>query len=416
MHRNNEYNTEVRPQKDCETHKGDMGMGLQRPRRRANGMFAAAAFSAALLAGGVSHAWADENNTQGQGKLSALDTRVTLELTEAQLPVAVKMLRQKTGIEIIIINQANAYNTVSLSLRDKPVGSVLRLMAEAANADFWQKDGVFFIGPKGSAPKPEVEPMPNLNLLPSEETDNRPHWRYEKIKLIFTDPGFIKKSLGLDGGPVQDAMEMMRRNALRTMVGTNEIPYRSINTPSTVQFAPNAQPTIVAPSVPTATGNDGYRGASVGNTGNLSDQSAKRDMDEEFGRGQGFGGGGQYGGGGRGGGGGGQFGGGGGQFGGGGQAGLGQGAGGGQNGQGAGAGLLPQGITGGDLYAFDGDNSIIVRYQDERALRELKDVIRLLDVKPRQLMIKAEFITVTQGDVSTFGINWSFAKASLSSG
>jgi general secretion pathway protein D len=141
------------------------------------------------------------------------------------------------------------------------------------------------------------------------------------------------------------------------------------------------------------------------------DQLARRDGGDdrdEFGRGGQFFPGGGGGGGGRGGG----FQGGGGAFGqapgGAGGQGLGPG--------GAAGGLLPTGIQPGDLYAYDADNSIIVRYTDERALRELRKVISFLDVKPRQVMIKAEFITVTQNDVSSFGINWSFAKVNLVAG
>ncbi len=160
----------------------------------------------------------------------------------------------------------------------------------------------------------------------------------------------------------------------------------------------------------------GFLPTGSGATG--SDQGAQRDkMDaqQEFGRGgQGFGGGG-FGGGGFGGGG---FGGGGGFQGGGGRGGAGGfGAGGGQNGLGGQAGaasqLIPDGIL--DIFGYEPDNSIIVRGRAD-AIQELRRNIQLLDIAPRQVAVKAEFITVTQNDTDSFGINWSFQKVNLQGG
>jgi type II secretory pathway component GspD/PulD (secretin) len=57
-----------------------------------------------------------------------------------------------------------------------------------------------------------------------------------------------------------------------------------------------------------------------------------------------------------------------------------------------------------------------VNYDNEAALRQLREIIRLLDVKPRQLMIKAEFVTVTENDINSFGINFQFQKVNLIGG
>lgn len=67
-------------------------------------------------------------------------------------------------------------------------------------------------------------------------------------------------------------------------------------------------------------------------------------------------------------------------------------------------GLLPPGIE--FMMAYDTDNSLIVRGTPE-GLAELKDLIsRYLDIPPKQVSIKAEFIEVSSSDVQRLGIDW----------
>lgn len=80
------------------------------------------------------------------------------------------------------------------------------------------------------------------------------------------------------------------------------------------------------------------------------------------------------------------------------------------------------GTTGGNLFpnierifAFDADNSIIVR-GDPVEVAELRELIRMLDVQQKQVMIKAEFVTVKQDDLRAFGIDWSIARGTLTAG
>ena len=54
---------------------------------------------------------------------------------------------------------------------------------------------------------------------------------------------------------------------------------------------------------------------------------------------------------------------------------------------------------------YDLTNSLVVRGTDE-AIRELREVLEMLDVAPRQVRIEAEFLTVTMGDENAFGFNW----------
>ncbi len=58
---------------------------------------------------------------------------------------------------------------------------------------------------------------------------------------------------------------------------------------------------------------------------------------------------------------------------------------------------------------FDLDNSIIVK-GDEQGIQDFKNIVRMLDVPPKQVQIKAEFVEVKTDDVKSFGIDWSLDK------
>jgi general secretion pathway protein D len=58
---------------------------------------------------------------------------------------------------------------------------------------------------------------------------------------------------------------------------------------------------------------------------------------------------------------------------------------------------------------FDLDNSIIVK-GDEQGIQDFKNIIRMLDVPPKQVSIKAEFVEVKTMDVKRFGIDWSLDR------
>lgn len=69
--------------------------------------------------------------------------------------------------------------------------------------------------------------------------------------------------------------------------------------------------------------------------------------------------------------------------------------------------LWPDGID--NAVPFDLDNSIIVK-GEEQGIQDFKNIIRMLDVPPKQVSIKAEFVEVSTNDVKAFGIDWSIDK------
>lgn len=399
-------------------------MGLQRQKGRAAHLPLAAALGATLLAAGgttVRAQGTEAPDRAGRNGESALrNTRVTLELVDAQLPNAVNVIRQRSGIDIVFkANADKPYNRVTVSLHDKPVDEALKLVADSAGAAMWLENGIYFIGPKSDAPKQQdVEPI----LPPQNDFVSAPGpTRWEKIYLKFAAVRGIKHALTITGSPTDDPGETFYMNSVKMMMDGQSLMTRptTLNT-GQASNGTTYVPMQIAPSAPVSDNGGRQAGSqlpttpSVLGSGTPADQGAHRSTEEvqEFGRGGQRGGFGGAGGG---------FGGQGGGFGGagGGQAGGfgGQGGGGGQAGQaGSATGLLPPGISPADIYAFDADNSIIVRYTDEVALRQLRDVIALLDVKPRQLLIRAEFVTVSRNDAEAFGINYNFTKVNLIAG
>ena len=369
-------------------------MALLRQKKRISGLIAAALSTAALT--GVSNYVRADETTGGQETTGQNAIVESVELSDAPLSLAINLIRQRTGINVAIKHSNTPYDKVTISIRHRPIGEVMRLMAESAGADFWEENGVYWFGPKGSAPKKEEKveaAAPTETVSPAEDIE------WEKIKLMYTDPHTLLRHLGVNSGPLGDLSDQFTANAMRMLIG-DQMPYHNTGIGNNVILQNNYIPGVstgtnqtnaVAPAVPLGNTN-------LPSSANVNaDQAAHRDGSDfsDFGRGGQFGG----------------------QPGGGGRPGGGAGAGGAQGGGAAGT-LLPDGIQAGDLLAYDADGSIIVRKRrgDDIPFRRLKELINLLDVKPRQIMVRAEFVTVTQNDQSSFGINWNFQKVNLIAG
>ncbi|MFN3691072.1 MAG: type II secretion system protein GspD, partial [Fimbriimonadales bacterium] len=87
--------------------------------------------------------------------------------------------------------------------------------------------------------------------------------------------------------------------------------------------------------------------------------------------------------------------------------------GGGLAGQGASGILVPENLDG--IVANDIDNSLIIRGSPE-AIEYVRRILRFLDIAPKQVLIRAEFITVTRNDAEKFGIDWNLARVNLQTG
>ncbi len=404
-------------------------MSLQRIGGRKPRLTLTAAAAASLLVGGGLGARAQTERGGDTGANEAILKDVNLVGTP--LSTALRLIKQQAHIDYVL--KQGDYDRVNVSISQKSVPDALRMIADAAGADLWESNGVYFVGPRGSAPRPAA---PAPFTAAAIEPQGQKALKWEKFYLKYTPPHRMLRMLGLAGFNPLDPNDQYEIAMTRQFVeALNPTLVHSLpsNGGLTVLSGNSPAAMAVGPAAPTNNGgfsgngnnnnnnnntgnNNGNGGAN--NTGGISndgasrgdanlnnDQSAHRDQNDtqSFGRGQGaFGGGfgGQAPGG----------------FGGQGQGGAGgPGQGGTPAGTGAGAGFL-QGISANDIFALDADNSLVLRYDDPQQILNLQEVLRVLDVKPRQVQIKSEFVTVTQNDISSFGLNFNFTKVNLLAG
>ncbi|MCX7926324.1 MAG: hypothetical protein N2554_11035, partial [Fimbriimonadales bacterium] len=312
-------------------------------------------FTVALLTGYVHlSAWGND------------DYLVSIHLMDADLITAVKAIAQQVKAEVVFEPTEQPYKRISfIKIDQKPFEQVLGYICQSAGASYRKEaNGVYVIGParpKSADTPPAVQPLPAAEPQKPLVVTERIPLRYSRASDIVR---IIKTEMMTD-----DPFAELRDFVSRTIS----------------ESAPGMQ-MPVPPSVPLRM--EGGVAVPYNNTpaANPNEQAQDPGEGQRGGRG-GFGGfGGQPGG----------FGG---QPGGG---GFGGGFGGGQPGGGLGgqagaqAGILiPDGLDG--IVANDIDNSLIIRGTPE-AIEYVRRILRFLDIAPKQVLIRAEFVTVTRND------------------
>ncbi|WP_395094672.1 hypothetical protein [Armatimonas sp.] len=313
---------------------------------------------------------------QGTPVKEATNSTLDLDLRDAFLKDAILVLTQQSGLDnVVIINgdRPDGFQKITLKLRDKSVDTVLRAIAIAAGASLEESDGIYYLRPGGTAPVVEPKALPiTKDVIKPVVVAARPKPLLVKIELKYMPPSDFVKHLD---DPTYNYIvhNLILPDALKAQQGMG-------------------QP--IAPSNVTSLNPVPTESSAVGGASGAGQRGGGG-----FGGG-GFGGGNQGGGGRPGG-----FGGGGNQGGGIGGGGIG---GGGQNQNPNQRSLRPLGID--NILASDADNTLIVQ-GDAQDIEELKALIRFLDVAPKQVEIRAEFVTVNMQDIESFGIQWQFSPA-----
>jgi len=330
--------------------------------------------TATMLAGSLTlSAWSND------------DYLVSIHLMDADLITAVKAIAQQVKAEVVFEPTDEPYKRISfIKIDQKPFEQVLGYICQSAGATYRKEaNGVYVIGP--ARPKPVetpavVQPAPPAEVQKPLVVTERIPLRYSRASDIVR---IIKTEMMTD-----DPFAELRDFVNRTI--TQSAPGMQMPVPPSVPMRLDGSPTMP------------YNNTPVTNPNELTQDPGEGQR--AGGRGGGFGGfGGQPGG----------FGG---QPGGGGFGGFGGGQpGGGLGGQaGAQAGILiPEGLDG--VVANDIDNSLIIRGTPE-AIEYVRRILRFLDIAPKQVLIRAEFITVTRNDAEKFGIDWNLARVNLQTG
>lgn len=327
--------------------------------------------TATILAGSLTlSAWSND------------DYLVSIHLMDADLITAVKAIAQQVKAEVVFEPTDEPYKRISfIKIDQKPFEQVLGYICQSAGATYRKEaNGVYVIGP--ARPKPVETPTAAQPAPPPEV--QKPLVVTERIPLRYSRASDIVRIIKTEM-MTDDPFAELRDFVNRTI--SQSAPGMQVPVPPSVPMRLDGTPVTPFNNVPVANPNELTQDAGEGQ--------------RVGGRGGGFGGfGGQPGG----------FGGqpGGGGFGGG-QPGGGLG---GQAGAQAGI-LIPEGLDG--IVANDIDDSLIVRGTPE-AIEYVKRILRFLDIAPKQVLIRAEFITVTRNDAEKFGIDWNLARVNLQTG
>jgi type II secretory pathway component GspD/PulD (secretin) len=314
--------------------------------------------------------------------------QVQLELNNTPLTAAIDLLTQRSGAKFVVADPpALSGKKVTVSLSGLTVEKALNTILTASKIPWYKgDDGVFYINAEAPvAPVVAEPPAPAPTRIVTTE----------KIELRHQSPVAVLEALGMDESfPIEPSVTNGGLNLPVISLGPNFTPAGSMGvTPRTVRT--NGRDWEVWNGsiyrLPSSTDN----GSNNVSASNSSDQ-ANRDIQELDSAGQiGFPRGGRRGTG---------------------TTGTGTGTnyqGGPTTGQTGNLGtsntqnnqnkLVPDGID--TIFPYQEDNSLLVRGEPD-AIDELKNIIALLDVPVKQVSIKAEFVTVTDADISAFGLNW----------
>ncbi len=311
------------------------------------------------------------------------DYLVSIHLMDADLITAVKAIAQQVKAEVVFEPTDEPYKRISfIKIDQKPFEQVLGYICQSAGATFRKEaNGVYVIGRPKPAATPAVAPAPPTPAEVQKPLVVTIPLRYSRASDIVR---IIKTEMMTDD-PFAELRDFVNRTLQQSAPGMQ------VPVPPSVPMRFDGNPAVP------------YNNSPVTNT---------NEPIQDFGEGQRAGGRGGFGG--QPGGFGGQPGGFGGQPGGGGfGGGFGGQPGGGLTGQGTSQILVPENLDG--IVANDIDNSLIVRGTPE-SIEYIRRILRFLDIAPKQVLIRAEFITVTRNDAEKFGIDWNLARVNLQTG
>jgi general secretion pathway protein D len=304
---------------------------------------------------------------------------VMLQIKDAPLKEVVMMLTQQSGINIYIADDSKLERKVTVSFTDVPLEKALDYVVKGAGISYKKmEDGTYVIG--GSVADDAAVVPPPSTLAPVEPVyaPEPPKVKVESIKLMHSKPSELLTLMGWNGtNPMLncEASYPDRSNVggsrIKPSPGTTQI--LNGQTGETVPVGgsgilPSNQP--VAPTIDPRAMNSGAGRAADPTAGagqvpgppGGSPRYPQTNQTNQTNRP------------------------------------------GGTNNQNF---LWPEGIQ--NAVPFDLDNSVIVM-GDEQGIQDFKNIVRMLDVPPKQVQVKAEFVEVKTDDVKSFGIDWSLDK------
>lgn len=323
---------------------------------------------------------------------------ITLSIKDMPVREVVSMLTAQSGVNIIVSSDADMDKKISINLTNYELEKALKYIAMASGLSYRLEEGTYIFGGSASSSSSLISPetlIGSVAAVPSvSETENTvvavpSPIETAVIKLVCSDARELLKTIGWQDTGGAYGVSQSHNEAYKKLREERTANPKSYN--PRVKYSDNGQP--MTPS--------------ISPVNNFTDAGRFGDASEAAAQMGGFGGGGGSRGGMQGGGG---MSGGGMQGGGGMSGGMG-GMSGGMGGSGGSSGgwsnmLMPQNLM---VMPFDLDNSILVK-GTAADIAEMRKLIQDLDIPPKQVEIKAEFIEISTGDVKKFGIDWQLGK------
>jgi len=306
---------------------------------------------------------------------------IMLQIKDAPLKEVVMLLTQQSGTNIVIADESKLEKKVTASLSDVPLEKALDYIVKGAGVSYKKMDdGTYIIG---GAMADETTIVPPPSTLPPVEVVSAPQRQkviWTSIKLIHSRPSELLRLMGWTGqNPMPncettypDKNGVFAPKLIATPGGTQildgqtggTIPVGAPANGATISNQPVA-PTIDPRATSSGAGRAGDPTAGAAqvpgppgaprfpqpNQPNQANNRPGNSNNQNF--------------------------------------------------------LWPEGIQ--NAVPFDLDNSVIVM-GDEQGIQDFKNIVRMLDVPPKQVQIKAEFVEVKTDEIKSFGIDWSLDK------
>lgn len=307
---------------------------------------------------------------------------VMLQINDVPLKQVVMMLMQQSGTNIVIADESKLEKKVTANLNDLPLEKALEYVVQSAGVSYKKmEDGTYIIGGSMAEATPVVLPNVIPDALPAVDTTAQTPQKkiWTTIKLTYSKPSELLRLIGWNGvNPMPNCEATYpdggNKNPVKITPGGGGVNVQTSQNGDMTTVGgtgtprPNNQPAI--PMIdPTALNTGAGRTASPSE--GAGQMPGPQGSNNPYNRGL---------------------------------SNRGTSTTGTNNGQNL---LWPDGID--QAVPFDLDNSIIVK-GDEQGITDFKNIIRMLDVPPKQVSIKAEFVEVKTTDVKAFGIDWSLDK------
>ncbi|MDH7482587.1 MAG: hypothetical protein QHH26_11535 [Armatimonadota bacterium] len=303
---------------------------------------------------------------------SSTGPRITLDVIDADLSKVVMLLARDSKQSIIIADQEKATAKVTATLKDMPLETALKRIVESVGCTYRREaDGTYIIGGPASATVQATSQTstPSLNeSLGSAAWETalpqRRNVKVEKIPLYYVRPVDMMWLLGLYQHPPEEPKSEEKIVPGVHIPGGKTFPPVDATPPLTESLRADLDYAGRAPGVsleaaqgvpPSPPGRPTYTrpGQTQTQPGQAPGQTTTTQQ----------------------------------------------------------TGLWPEGVD--FIMPYELDNSLIVKGTDE-GIEELESTIRQLDLPPKQVSIKAEFVEISTTEASSLGIDWSLERANSS--